>query len=210
MEKLLDSLQYCNDYIKVYNGKSIISKTKFYNLKYCIMDYLLRNWKTLGITIDKCIIQPSKDDQSIVEISISYKNKTYIFHQLFENIQWALICSEVFTKCIDDVYERRELNIENNYQAFEKGIKYIKHYIWNHYNDILSRSTLFIEKPIQYINTVSFVNNQVKIEYSCNGSYLQNSSVVSLKYKGELVKKALLTSIRKKLLNYINEYSATK
>ena len=204
METLLENLHYCNKYVKVYRNKSIISNTKFYVLKQCIIDYLLRNNDVLGITIGDCAIQSTKDEQSLVFIPMVYNGKTYEFHQLYDNIEFALIASNASVTYNSEIYKREEKIVDKDDKKFEKCIKYIKEYIWTHYKKILANSDLFMNKPVQYINLINLCKKDVVIHFATNGALLNYGSKVILKYKGEKIKTTNLITIRKNLRKYLH------
>lgn len=139
METLLENLHYCNKYIKVNSNRKVISNTKFYVLKQCIIDYILQNAEKLNITIGDCIIQSTKYEQSLVLIPLFYNEKKYEFHQIYENVELALLTAGASVTYETDVYERENKEVEIDIQKFEKSINYIKEYIWTHYKKNISK-----------------------------------------------------------------------
>ena len=106
-----------------------------------------------------------------------------------------------------DVYVRPTKQVNENIKMFANNVKYIKHFIWTHYNKTLANPELFKNKPVQYIHLVSICNPHVVIQFDCNGAMLTYNTKVHLKYKGEYIKKSTkLRLIRKRL----NEYIATR
>jgi hypothetical protein len=204
METLLENLHYCNKYIKVNSNRKVISNTKFYVLKQCIIDYILQNAEKLNITIGDCIIQSTKYEQSLVLIPLFYNEKKYEFHQIYENVEFALLAAGASVKYKEDVYEREDKEIEIDIQKFEKSINYIKEYIWTHYKKILANSNLFMDKPVQYINLINLCKKDVVIHFATNGALVNYSTSVILKYKGERVVKSNLITIRKNLRKYLH------
>ena len=204
MENLLENLYYCNKYIKVHKCDEIISNTKFYVLKQCIIDYILQNAEKLNITIGECEIQSTKQEQSIVLIPLFYGGKKFEFHQIYENIEYALLAAGASVTYRTDVYERENKEIEIDIQKFAKGIKYIKEYIWTHYKKILANTNLFMDKPVQYINLINLCKKDVVIHFATNGALVNYSTSVILKYKGERIVKSNLITIRKNLRKYLH------
>lgn len=208
IQQLLESLQYCNDYIKVYPNRNglVISNSKFYSLKQCLMDFILRNHKQLNIEIGICVIQDA-EYSSLVYIPLRYNGVLYEFHQLLDNIQHALIASNVPIIYTSVPYERKPKLLDEDIKVFANNIKYIKHFVWNHYGKTLANPELFKDKPVQYIHLVSVCNPHTIIQFDCNGAMLTYNTKVHLKYKGEYIKKSTkLGVIRKRL----NEYIATR
>lgn len=212
IQQLLESLQYCNDYIKVYPKREerlVISNSKFYSLKQCVMDFILRNHKQLNIEIGDCVIQESSQMycSSLVYIPLTYNGVLYEFHQLLDNIQSALIASNAPITYTSVPYVRPTKQMDENIKMFANNIKYIKTYVWEHYEKTLANPKLFKDKPVQYIHLVSVCNPHTIIQFDCNGAMLTYKTKVHLKYKGECIKKSTrLCTIRKRL----NEYIATR
>lgn len=212
IQQLLESLQYCNDYIKVYPKRKerlVISNSKFYSLKQCVMDFILRNHKQLNIEIGDCIIQESSQMycSSLVYIPLTYNGVLYEFHQLLDNIQSALIASNAPVMYTSIPYVRPMKQMDENIKAFANNVKLIKYFVWNHYNKTIANPELFKDKPVQYIHLVSVCNPHIVIQFDCNGAMLTYNTKVHLKYKGEYIKKSTrLCTIRKRL----NEYIATR
>lgn len=203
IKQLLESLQYCNDYIKVYHARNTISNTKFYSLKQCVMDFILRNREQLNIEIGICVIQEA-EYSSLVYIPLRYNGVLYEFHQVLDNIQDALIASNAPIIYTPIPYERKSKLLDEDIKTFTKNVKYIKHFVWNHYNKTLANPELFKTKPVQYIHLVSVCNPNVVIQFDCNGAMLTYNTRVHLKYKGEYIKKsAKLGMIRKRLNEHI-------
>lgn len=204
METLLENLHYCNKYIKAHKCHKIISNTKFYVLKQCIIDYILQNAEKLNITVGECVIQSTKQEQSIVLIPLFYNEKKYEFHQIYENVELALLAAGASVTYGIDVYERENKEVEIDIQKFEKSINYIKEYIWTHYKKILANSNLFMDKPVQYINLINLCKKDVVIHFATNGALVNYSTSVILKYKGERIVKSNLITIRKNLRKYLH------
>lgn len=203
--KLLTNLQYCNDYIKCCKNaeyKTIISNTKFYALKNCVINYLLRNSKELDITFGQCIMQPQKE-HTLVFIPIMYDGNIYGFHQMYEDIEWSLIESGANVDYKDEEYIRPIKHIESDIDKFERGITLIKHYIWCHYKKTLADPTAYIDKPMKYMSMVELCNKHLKFEIFLNGACMKYHITARLKYKGEIVAQKPLTKIRKNIFQYI-------
>ena len=200
IKQLLESLQYCNDYIKVYHARNTISNTKFYSLKQCVMDFILRNREQLNIEIGICVIQEA-EYSSLVYIPLRYNGVLYEFHQVLDNIQDALIASNAPIIYTPMPYERKSKLVDEDIKTFTKNIKYIKHFVWNHYNKTLANPELFKTKPVQYIHLVSVCNPHVVIQFDCNGAMLTYNTRVHLKYKGEYIKKSTKHGMIRKRLN---------
>lgn len=209
IQQLLESLQYCNDYIKVYPKRKerlVISNSKFYSLKQCIMDFILRNHEQLNVEIGDCVIQESSQMycSSLVYIPLTYNGVLYEFHQLLDNIQHALIASNAPVMYTSIPYVRPTKQMDEDIKAFANNVKHIKHFVWNHYNKTLANPELFKDKPVQYIHLVSVCNPHVVIQFDCNGAMLTYNTKVHLKYKGEYIKKSTkLGMIRKRLNEHI-------
>lgn len=206
IQQLLESLQYCNDYIKVYPKRQerlVISNSKFYSLKQCVMDFILRNHEQLNVEIGICVIQDA-EYSSLVYIPLRYNGVLYEFHQLLDNIQHALIASNAPVMYTSIPYVRPTKQMDEDIKAFANNVKHIKHFVWNHYNKTLANPELFKDKPVQYIHLVSVCNPHVVIQFDCNGAMLTYNTKVHLKYKGEYIKKSTkLGMIRKRLNEHI-------
>lgn len=203
IKQLLESLQYCNDYIKIYpkrDERLVISNSKFYTLKHCVMDYILRNHEQLNIEIGICVIQDA-EYSSLVYIPLRHNGVLYEFHQILDNIQDALIASNAPIIYTHIPYERKSKLLDEDIKTFVNNIKYIKHFVWNHYNKTLANPELFKTKPVQYIHLVAVCNPHVVIQFDCNGAMLTYNTRVHLKYKGEYIKKSTKLSIIRKRLN---------
>ena len=209
VKRLIESLSYCNKYIKVNKTKNysdIISNTKFYTLKQCVIEYLICNAESLNITIDECVIQKHGNEEDVVLIPIICDNKVYEFHQIYDNIKTTLIENNInvingiaFESCRDIAF--------NDVEIFKESITFIKDYVWAHYK--LTLQNYFINKPVQYINLVKLCSSKkgcaVDILFDCNGSMLTNNTRVRLMYKGEKVICKGLNKIRKNLKTYISQ-----
>lgn len=209
VKRLIESLSYCNKYIKVNKNKNysnIISNTKFYTLKQCVIDYLICNAESLNITIGECVIQTHENEPDVVLIPIICDNKVYEFHQIYDNIKTTLIESNInvvngnmFESCRDIAF--------NDDEIFKESITFIKDYVWAHYK--LTLQNYFINKPAQYIGLVKLCSSKkgcaVEILYNCNGADLRDYTKVILMYKGEKVICKGLNKIRKNLKTYISQ-----
>ena len=211
IKNLIEALSYCNKYIKVNKTKDynhIISNTKFYTLKQCVIDYLIRNAKELNITIGACIVQTNNDKEDVTLIPIICDGVLYEFHQIYKNVENVL--NEKNIKVINNgtIYEKpwRDTNI-NNELLFEEYITFIKDYVWAHYKTALK--DFFMEKPIQYIGLVKLCSSKkggrVDITYECNGRFVTNDTMVKLIYKGKPVIRKPLKDIRRNLQTYISQ-----
>ena len=211
IKKLIEALSYCNKYIKVNKTKDynhIISNTKFYTLKQCVIDYLIRNAKELNITICACIVQTNNDKEDVTLIPIICDGVIYEFHQIYKNVENVL--NEKNIKVINNgtIYEKPWIDTNiNNELLFEEYITLIKHYVWAHYKTTLK--DFFIEKPIQYINLVKLCSskhgNSVDMKYDCNGAHVTNNTKVKLIYKGKPVIYKPLKDVRRNLQTYISQ-----
>ena len=209
VKRLIESLSYCNKYIKVNKNKNysnIISNTKFYTLKQCVIDYLICNAESLNITIGECVIQTHENEPDVVLIPIICDNKVYEFHQIYDNIKTTLTEKNInvingiaFESCRDIAF--------NDDEIFKESITFIKDYVWAHYK--LTLQNYFINKPAQYIGLVKLCSSKkggsVEILYNCNGADLRNYTRVRLMYKGEKVICKGLNKIRKNLKTYISQ-----
>jgi hypothetical protein len=209
IEKLLVSLSYCNKYIKVNktkNYKDIISNTKFYTLKQCIIDYLISNAESLNLIIGDCVIQTHENEEDVILIPITFDNNTYEFHQLYNNIKTTLIENNI-NIVKGNIFEScRDVNF-NDDKIFKDSIAFIKDYVWSHYKKTLQN--YFINKPVQYINLVKLCSSKkpgnVDILYDCNGSLLNNNTKVKLVFKNEKVICKELYKVRKNIKTYISQ-----
>ena len=156
VKRLIESLSYCNKYIKV-NKTNIISTTKFYTLKQCVMDQLIRNAKSLNITIGECTIQTHENESDVVLIPIICDNKVYEFHQVYDKIKTTLIESNINVVNGNMFESCRDINF-NDDEIFKKSITFIKDYVWGHYK--LTLQNYFINKPVQYINLVKLCSSK--------------------------------------------------
>ena len=205
VKKLLADLQYCNDYIKCCNTKDykkIISNTKFYDLKNCIMVYLLRYGRSLGIEFGSCVMQP-QGDKTLVLIPIIYNGEVYEFHQIYEDIEWALIESNAEVQYSPTEYSRPTKTVDIDIEKFDKRITRLKHYVWNHYKRTLADPYIYVDQPMKFMRMVELVNKRLKFEIFTNGGLMKYHITARLKYKDEIVVQKPLQKIRKNIFQYI-------
>ena len=208
IKKLLEDLKYCNDYIKCCKTKSykkVISNTKFYDLKNCIMVYLLRYGRSLDIEFGSCVMQP-QDDKTLVLIPIIYKGEVYEFHQIYEDVEWALIESNAEVRYSSTEYERPIKSIEEDINEFDKHITGLKHYVWNHYKRTLADPYAYIDKPMRFMKMVELCNKNIKFEIFLNGACMKYHITARMTYKGQTVAQKPLARIRKNIFQYIANY----
>lgn len=202
IKKLLNNLSYCNDYIKyckTSNHKHIISNTKFYDLKHCILEFILKQSQNLDITIGECRLQ-TQNDKKLILIPIIYDNDTYIFHQIYENIQSVILNDNIITNNGDE-YERQIKSIEENLEKFKECITLLKQFVWNHYKYTLANS--YPNEPMKYIKMVELCNKNIKFDIFINGGCMKYHITTRLNYKNNVVAQKPLVKIKKKMLEYI-------
>ena len=201
IKKLLADLQYCNDYIKCCNTKDykkIISNTKFYDLKNCIMVYLLRYGRSLGIEFGSCVMQP-QGDKTLVLIPIIYKGEVYGFHQIYEDIEWALIESNAEVRYSSTEYNRPTKTVDIDIEKFDKRITSLKHYVWNHYKRTLADPYIYVDQPMKFMRMVELVNKSLKFTIFTNGGLMKYHITARMTYKGQTVAQKPLANIRKNI-----------
>lgn len=208
IKKLLTDLKYCNDYIKccaTKDYKAIISNTKFYDLKNCIMVYLLRYGQGLGIEFGSCVMQP-QGDKTLVLIPIIYKDVVYEFHQIYEDIEWALIESNAEVRYSSTEYNRPTKTVDIDIEKFDKCITRLKHYVWNHYKRTLADPYIYVDQPMKFMRMVELVNKKLKFEIFTNGGLMKYHITARMTYKGQTVAQKPLVKIRKNIFQYIANY----
>lgn len=208
IKKLLTDLKYCNDYIKccaTKDYKAIISNTKFYDLKNCIMVYLLRYGQGLGIEFGSCVMQP-QGDKTLVLIPIIYKGEVYEFHQVYGDIESALITSNAEARYSSTEYVRPTKTVDIDIKEFDKCITRLKHYVWNHYKRTLADPYTYVDRPMKFMRMVELVNKRLKFEIFTNGGLMKYHITVRMTYKGQTVAQKPLAKIRKNIFQYIANY----
>lgn len=205
IKKLLDNLVYCNNYVKsckTNSYKKIISNTKFYELKNCIMIYILRNAQELGIELGCCVIQP-QGDKTLVLIPIIYNNNVYEFHQMYKDIEQVLLELNIKFECSETEYERPIKQVDEDIDKFDKCITQIKHYVWNHYKKTLADPCVYVDQPMKFMRMVELVNKKLKFEIFTNGALMKYHITARMMYKGQTVVQKPLAKIRKNIFQYI-------
>lgn len=208
IKKLLTDLKYCNDCIKYCDTndyKTIISNTKFYDLKNCIMIYLLRYSQSLGIEVGCCTMQP-QGDKTLVLIPIIYKGEVYEFHQVYGDIESALIASNAEARYSSTEYVRPTKTVDIDIKEFDKCITRLKHYVWNHYKRTLADPYTYVDRPMKFMSMVELVNKRIKFEIFTNGGLMKYHITVRMTYKGQNVAQKPLAKIRKNIFQYIANY----
>ena len=222
MKQLLEHLSFCNKHMKYYTlpkKEQVISNTKFYNLKSCVLNSLITFHKYYNISIEKLAICEDMQGKKLVSITICYKGLEYEFHQPLENVKYSLSTyvglygtPEQWPK----IEYMKDTNIpEMNWRRFKDGIEYIKWWVWENYSHTLGNSNLFVNKPCQYLGLLSFIKPDIKIELNRNGVYqadyngsqISYNANVRLKNGPWIIKISSLKEIRKNLkyLIYVNE-----
>lgn len=220
MRQLLDHLSFCNKHMKYHKRKSrVISNTKFYNLKSCVLNSLISFPMHYNISIEKCEICEDMIGNQLVSLTICYKDKEYKFHQPLENVIHSFMNQE-------SVYGNpatwqkneyiKETNIpEENWGRFNDGIEYIKWWVWDNYKYTLGNINLFVNKPCQYLNLLSYIKPNVVIKINRNGIFTNDYNGSQIDYNANvqlfdnnwMVKCGPLKEIRNnlKFLLYVNE-----
>lgn len=224
MKQLLEHLSFCNKHMKYYKRKGgIISNTKFYNLKSCVLNSLISFPIHYNISIEKCEICEDMIGNRLVSLTICYEDKKYKFHQPLENVVHSFMNQESIygnpTTWQKNEYIKDTNIPEVNWERFESGIEYIKYWIWENYNYTLANNNLFITKACQYLNLLTYVKPNVVIKINRNGEFTNDYSGSQIGYNAnvqlfnneKLVKYGPLKEIRNKLkfLLYI-EYESKK
>lgn len=205
IKKLLNNLEYCNNYIKsckTRSYKKVISNTKFYELKNCVMIYLLRYGQSLGIEFGNYILQP-QGDKTLVLIPIIYNGEVYEFHQMYEDIEQVLLELNINCEHSEIEYERPIKRIDEDIDKFDKCITQIKHYVWNHYEQTLGDPQVYVDKPMMYMKMVELCNKHLKFNIFINGALMKYHIVAELNHKGVKVAQKPLAKIRKNIFQYI-------
>lgn len=220
MKQLLEHLSFCNKHMKYYKKKDgVISNTKFYNLKTCVLNSLISFPMYYGISIKKCEICEDMLGNKLVSLTICYKDKEYSFHQPLENVvrsfmKWESIYGNPINWPKTEYV--KETNIpEKNWGRFEAGIEYIKYWVWENYNLTLADHNLFVNKPCQYLNFLSYIKPNVRIKIIRNGVFTNNYDGAQIGYGSKVklfidqwaVKTGALREIRNnlKFLLYVHE-----
>lgn len=220
MKRLLEHLSFCNKHIKYYKRKNgVISNTKFYNLKTCVLNSLISFPMYYDISIKKCEICEDIQGNKLVSLTICYEDKEYSFHQPLENVVHSLMKWEnIYGNPINwpKTEYVKETNIpKENWRRFEEGIGYIKYWVWENYNLTLANHNLFINKPCQYLNLLTYIKPNIIIKINRDGVFTNNYNGSQIGYNANVqlfddkwkVKCGSLKEIRKqlKLLLYVNE-----
>lgn len=206
IKKLLNNLEYCNNYIKsckTRSYKKVISNTKFYELKNCIMIYLLRYGRSLGIEFGNYVIQP-QGDKTLVLIPIIHNGEVYEFHQMYKDIEQVLLELNINCEYSETEYQRPIKQIDEDIDKFDKCITQIKHYVWNHYKKTLGDPYVYVNQPMKFMHMVELVNKKLKFEIFTNGGLMKYHITARMKYKGQTVAQKPLANIRKNIFKYIS------
>lgn len=176
MKQLLEHLSFCNKHMKYYKRKNgVISNTKFYNLKTCVLNSLISFPMYYDISIKKCEICEDMLGDKLVSLTICYKDKEYSFHQPLENVVRSFMKWEsIYGNPINwpKIEYTKETDIpEENWGRFNDGIEYIKYWVWENYNLTLANSNLFVNKPCQYLNLLSYIKPNIVIKINRNGVF---------------------------------------
>lgn len=220
MRQLLEHLSFCNKHMKYYKRKDgVISNTKFYNLKSCVLNSLISFPMHYNISIEKCEICEDMTGNRLVSLTICYKDKEYKFHQPLENVIYSFMSQESIYRN-PATWQKNEYikdaNIpEVNWERFESGIEYIKYWVWENYNYTLANHNLFPNKACQYLNLLTYIKPNVVIKINRNGEFTNDYSGSQIGYNAnvqlfndeKLVECGPLKEIRNKLkfLLYVNE-----
>lgn len=205
IKKLLNNLSYCNDYIKCHKNdsyKNIISNTKFYDLKNCVLEFLLRHSKELGIVVEDCELQ-QQNGKTLILIPIVFDDDIYKFHQIYDDIRTVLTKTNVFVWDKRVEYIRPIKQIAEDIDKFEKCITDIKQYMWNHYKHTLGGSGLYRAQPMKFMKMVELCNKNLKFDIFINGALMKYHITARLTYKGKVIAQKPLELIKKKMLEYI-------
>ena len=205
IRKLLNNLSYCNDYIKCHNNdsyKNIISNTKFYDLKNCVLEFLLRYSNELGIVVGDCELQ-QQNGKVLVLIPMTFDDDMYVFHQIYDDIRTVLTKTNTFVWDKGVKYTRPVKQIEEDVDKFEKCIADIKQYVWNHYKHTLGGRGLYRAQPMKFMKMVELCNKNLKFDIFLNGALMKYHITARLIYKGKVIAQKPLESIKKKMLEYI-------
>ena len=205
IKKLLNNLSYCNDYIKCHKNdsyKSVISNTKFYDLKNCAIEFILRHSGDLGIVIGDCELQ-QQNGKTLVLIPVIFEDNTYIFHQIYDDIRDNLTKANAFVWNKKEKYVRPVKHIEEDLDRFARGITDIKQYLWNHYKYTLGGQGLYRAQPMKFMKMVELCNKNLKFDIFLNGALMKYHITARLSFKGKVIAQKPLASIKKKMLEYI-------
>ena len=222
MKQLLEHLSFCNKHMKYYTlpkKEQVISNTKFYNLKSCVLNSLITFHKYYNISIEKLAICEDMQGKKLVSLTIYYKGLEYEFHQPLENVKYSLSTYAGLYGTPGQwpkIEYMKDTNIpEMNWERFKDGIEYIKWWVWENYSHTLGNSNLFVNKPCQYLGLLSYIKPNVIIELHRNGAFVKDyngaqigyGSTVRLKDDNVAIKQGSLKEIRKNLkyLLYTNE-----
>jgi hypothetical protein len=169
------------------------------------MVYLLRYGQGLGIEFGSCVMQP-QGDKTLVLIPIIYEGEVYEFHQIYEDIEWALIESNAEVQYSSTEYSRPIKVVDIDIEKFDKRITRLKHYVWNHYKKTLADPYTYVDQPMKFMRMVELVNKKLKFEIFTNGGLMKYHITARMKYKGQIVAQKPLAKIRKNIFQYIANY----
>lgn len=214
MKQLLEHLSFCNKHMKYYTlpkKEQVISNTKFYNLKSCVLNSLITFHAYYNISIEKFAICEDMQGKSLVSMTIRYKGLEYEFHQPLENVKYSLSTYVGLYGTPGQwpkiEYMKSEDKPEMNWERFKDGIEYIKWWVWDNYKYTLGNINLFVNKPCQYLSLLSYIKPNVIIELYRNGVFVKDyngaqigyGSTVRLKDSNIAIKQGSLKEIRKNL-----------
>lgn len=220
MKQLLEHLSFCNKHMKYYKGE--LSNTKFYNLKSCVLNSLIAYPLHYDILVGKIAICKDMQGKQLVSMSIYYKGCEYKFHQPLENVYRSFVYysaangSRGLLSQWPTIEYEKDTNIpEENWGRFNDGIEYIKWWVWDNYKYTLGNINLFVNKPCQYLNLLSYIKPNIVIKINRNGTFTNDYNGSQIGYNANvqlfdgkwMVKTSSLKEIRKNLkyLLYTNE-----
>jgi hypothetical protein len=210
--------------MKYYKKKDgVISNTKFYNLKTCVLNSLIAHPLYYDISVEKVAICEDMLGKQLVSLSIYYKGCEYKFHQPIENVYRSFVYSQathngscgLLSQWPMIEYEKDTNIPEENWGRFNDGIEYIKWWVWDNYKYTLGNINLFVNKPCQYLNLLSYIKPNIVIKINRNGAFTNDYNGSQIGYSANvqlfdgkwMVKCGSLKEIRKNLkyLIYVNE-----
>lgn len=222
MKQLLEHLSFCNKHMKYYTLKKkdcIISNTKFYNLKSCVLNSLITYHQYYNISISKPAKCEDMYGHQLVSLTICYEGYEYEFHQPLDNVNQSFMTYEGLygnpSHWPKVEYKRNFSAPEINWERFNAGIEYIKWWVWENYTHTLANQNLFVHKPCQYLNLLTYIKPNIIIKINRNGVFTNNYNGSQIGYNANVqlfddkwkVKCGSLKEIRNKLkfLLYVNE-----
>ena len=145
-------------------------------------------------------------DKTLVLVPIIYEGEVYEFHQIYEDIEWALIESNAEVQYSSTEYNRPTKTVDIDIKEFDKCITGLKHYVWNHYKKTLADPYIYVDQPMKFMRMVELVNKRLKFEIFTNGGLMKYHITARMKYKGQTVAQKPLAKIRKNIFQYIANY----